>query len=177
MKYAAVIAAVALATSCLAAQAESDVTPCSATTAFGQTLGSTSVVGTVIERGLNSVFVTPRDPMPPYDRHEVGVSQKTGLVWSANAWAKFDSNDAASSFAINLIERFEDELSVTEKKVETGTTELYTGTLIKRRLGGKDYVYHNNGLKVVISPRKNLVLVECVDVKSELQHIKEALAR
>lgn len=115
--------------------------------------------------------------MPPYDRHEVGVSQKTGLVWSANAWAKFDSNDAASSFAINLIERFEDELSVTEKKVETGTTELYTGTLIKRRLGGKDYVYHNNGLKVVISPRKNLVLVECVDVKSELQHIKEALAR
>jgi hypothetical protein len=176
-KYAAVLVTVGLGISCHPARAGSGTTPCSLTTGFGQTFGSSFVVGTVTARGLNSVFVTPRDAMPPYTQPEVGVSQKTGLIWSANAWAKFENEEAASSFAINLVKQFEAELSVTEKKFESNTTELYTGALVKRKLGGKDYIYRNNGLKVVISPQKNVVSVECVDLKSEQLHIKEAFAR
>lgn len=175
--FASIVTIIALTASGLTAQAGVVLTPCSATTAFGQTFGSTSVAGTVTAKGLNSVAIKPHDPILPYHLYEVGVSQKTGLIWSANAWAKFDSEDEASSFAANLVKQFESELSVTEKKLESGNTELYTGTLVKRKLDGKDYTYYNNGLKVVIYPNKNLVSVSCVDLKSELLHIKEALAR
>jgi hypothetical protein len=165
---------VAAATLSSAAPA-ADELPCTTTTAFGQTLGSTRVNGRIEDAGPNSVLLAASADSPPFTDIEVGISRTSKKIWGASAWVHFGNIVDARAFFSDLVARFKATFTVNESHEADDSVTLYTG----RSCPGED-CWPSDGLQIelYVAPWRGGgdVSVSCDDVALKAAHVGEVLA-
>jgi hypothetical protein len=76
---------------------------CTAEGGFGQRFGAESVSGSAGQRMMNSTFVTPQTPYPPFGELEVVFTHLSQRIHTINASARF-ANEAAAQDAFDVLD-------------------------------------------------------------------------